>query len=537
MISEAIKNILSQKLEGLGIKVLPKEISLERPANRDHGDWSSNIALVTAKEAGRDARGLAQEIVDFINENPPYGVEEVSSAGPGFINFRTSRALAYEVLLKVLTSKENSYGSSQLGEGRSVNVEFVSANPTGPLHAGHARGACYGDSVGNLLSYVGYDVHREFYMNDRGLQMNVFGRSLEARKNNEPVPDDGYGGDYVSDWANQMPDDLALEEIIDWGCDYAKRDQQETLSQMGVEFDTWFSEKSMIESGGIEKILTSLKEQGVSYERDGATWLASEKFGDDKDRVLIKSDGEFTYLTPDIAYHKNKFERSDWLINVWGADHHGYIARMKAAMQALGFDPEELTVQVTQLVKLLRGGQEVKLSKRKGDIIELRSIIEEIGADSTRFMYLLQSVDSKQTFDLELAASQAMDNPVYYVQMAHARLCSIERNANEKGFEFKPLPADELDVLVHPREIEIIRGLEILPETIELAARELAPHKIVTWVRDFSNAIHGFHHDCYVVGDGVRKELTNARLNLVVASRIGLRVGLDLLGVTAPDKM
>ncbi|OUV78496.1 MAG: arginine--tRNA ligase [Acidimicrobiaceae bacterium TMED130] len=537
MISEAIKNILSQKLEGLGIKVLPKEISLERPANRDHGDWSSNVALVTAKEAGRDARGLAQEIVEFINENLPYGVEEVSSAGPGFINFRTSRALAYEVLLKVLTSKENSYGSSQLGEGRSVNVEFVSANPTGPLHAGHARGACYGDSVGNLLSYVGYDVHREFYMNDRGLQMNVFGRSLEARRNNEPVPDDGYGGDYVSDWANQMPDGLALEEIIEWGCDYAMRDQQETLSQMGVEFDTWFSEKSMIESGGIEKILTSLEEQGVSYKRDGATWLASEKFGDDKDRVLIKSDGEFTYLTPDIAYHKNKFERSDWLINVWGADHHGYIARMKAAMQALGFDPEELTVQVTQLVKLLRGGQEVKLSKRQGDIIELRSIIEEIGADSTRFMYLLQSVDSKQTFDLELAASQAMDNPVYYVQMAHARLCSIERNANEKGFEFKPLPVVELDVLVHPREIEIIRGLEILPETIELAARELAPHKIVTWVRDFSNAIHGFHHDCYVVGDGVRKELTNARLNLVVASRIGLRVGLDLLGVTAPDKM
>ena len=297
MISEAIKNILSQKLEGLGINVLPKEISLERPANRDHGDWSSNVALVTAKEAGRDARGLAQEIVDFINENLPYGVEEVSSAGPGFINFRTSRALAYEVLLKVLTSKENSYGSSQLGEGRSVNVEFVSANPTGPLHAGHARGACYGDSVGNLLSYVGYDVHREFYMNDRGLQMNVFGRSLEARKNNEPVPDDGYGGDYVSDWANQMPDGLALEEIIEWGCDYAKRDQQETLSQMGVEFDTWFSEKSMIESGGIEKILTSLEEQGVSYRRDGATWLASEKFGDDKDRVLIKSDGEFTYLT------------------------------------------------------------------------------------------------------------------------------------------------------------------------------------------------------------------------------------------------
>jgi arginyl-tRNA synthetase len=334
-----------------------------------------------------------------------------------------------------------------------------------------------------------------------------------------------------------MPENLTLEEITDWGCEYAKEDQQDALNQLGIRFDTWFSEKSMIKNGEIDSVLEDLVKEEVAYEKDGATWLSSVEFGDDKDRVLIKSNGEYTYLTPDIAYHRNKFKRSDWLINVWGADHHGYIARMKAGMQALGYDPDDLTVQVTQLVKLLRAGEEVKLSKRQGDIIELRSIIEEIGADSTRFMYLLQSVDSKQTFDLELAASQAMDNPVYYVQMAYARLCSVERNANDHGFQFNPLPIDELGLLVHSRELDIIRGLEILPEIIKLAARELAPHKIVTWVRDFANAIHGFHHDCYVVGEGISQELTNARLNLVVASRKGLKVGLDLLGVTAPEQM
>ena len=536
MITEIIKDSLKENLKELGINVLADQISLERPANRDHGDWSSNIALVTAKNAGRQARELAEEIVNSLTVNLPNGITEVTTAGPGFINFRISADLSYEVLLAVL-EKQSSYGSSEIGSGKQVNLEFVSANPTGPLHAGHARGACYGDAVGNLLEYVGYSVHREFYMNDRGLQMTAFGKSLEARKNYEPPPEDGYGGEYVSEWAKEMPEISSLEEIIAWGCEFAKNDQQDTLSQLGIYFDTWFSEKSMIANGEINRVLKNLVEKGMAYEKDGATWLSSVEFGDDKDRVLIKSDGEYTYLTPDVAYHRNKFERSDWLINVWGADHHGYIARMKAAMQALGYDSDALTVQVTQLVKLLRAGEEVKLSKRQGDIIELRSIIEEIGADATRFMYLLQSVDSKQTFDLELAASQAMDNPVYYVQMAHARLCSIERNANEQGFEFKILPIDQLGVLVHQRELEIIRGLEILPETIELAARELAPHKIVTWVRNFANSIHGFHHDCYVIGDGVSEELTNARLNLVVASRQGLKVGLDLLGVNAPNKM
>ncbi|HJM27792.1 MAG: arginine--tRNA ligase [Acidimicrobiales bacterium] len=537
MINETIKSSLRQAMGELGISPIPSDINLERPANRDHGDWSSNLALVISKEAGRQARELADEISEHINGNLPEGVVGVSTAGPGFINFKVSLSWLYQILIEVLEKGSTEFGRLEIGDGLNVNVEFVSANPTGPLHAGHARGACYGDAIANILSAVGYSVHREFYMNDRGLQMQIYGQSLQARKEGTAVPEEGYGGEYIIEWASLMPEGLTLPEIIDWGCAHAQLDQQETLAGLGIHFDTWFSEKSMIENGDIEKVLGDLTAGNASYEKDGATWLSSTTFGDDKDRVLVKSDGELTYLTPDVAYHRNKYERADWLINVWGADHHGYVARMKAAMHALGNDPDDLSIQITQLVKLVRSGKEVKLSKRQGDIIELRSIIEEIGSDATRFMYLLQSVDSKQTFDLELAASHAMENPVYYVQMAHARLCSIGRKAEEEGFSQVNLSVQELEILTHEREIEILRLLELFPEVIDLSARELAPHKIVTWTRDFANAVHGFYHDCYVIGEDVSPKLTNARLNLVVASRIGLKVGLDLLGVNAPDKM
>ncbi|MBB33725.1 MAG: arginine--tRNA ligase [Acidimicrobiaceae bacterium] len=537
MINETIKSSLRQAMEQLGISPIPPEINMERPANRTHGDWSSNLALAVSKKVGKPARELAEQISGYMNANLPEGVEEVSMAGPGFINFKVTHRCLLQVLIEALEKGPDGFGRLDIGKGRKVNIEFVSANPTGPLHAGHARGACYGDAIASILSAVGFNAHREFYMNDRGLQMQIYGQSLQARKEGAAIPDGGYGGEYIIEWASLMPEGLSLSEIIEWGCAHAKQDQQETLAELGIHFDTWFSEKSMIENEGIERALEDLTTEGAAYEKDGATWLSSTKFGDDKDRVLVKSDGELTYLTPDIAYHRDKYERSDWLINVWGADHHGYVARMKAAMNALGNDPDDLSIQITQLVKLVRAGQEVKLSKRQGDIIELRSIIEEIGTDATRFMYLLQSVDSKQTFDLELAASRAMENPVYYVQMAHARLCSIERNAKDEGFTQVNLSLSELEVLTHAREIEILRYLETLPEVIELAARELAPHKIVTWTRDFANAVHGFYHDCYVIGDGVSTELTNARLNLVVASKTGLKVGLDLLGVTAPEKM
>ena len=293
----------------------------------------------------------------------------------------------------------------------------------------------------------------------------------------------------------------------------------------------------MVDSGAIDRTIEELGEKEASYERDGAKWLKSSEYGDDKDRVLVKSDGEFTYLTPDVAYHRNKFTRSDWLINVWGADHHGYIARMKAAMQALGHDPEQLTVTVTQLVKLVRGGEEVRLSKRHGEIIELREIVEEIGPDATRFMYLSQSVDTKQTFDLDLAASKVMENPVFYVQMAHARLHSIQAKAETLSLWPVSVEDSDLSLLVHQRELELLRNLFNFSDVVELSARELAPHKIASWLRELATAVHGFYHDCYVVGDGISQELTNARLQIVEAARTGLVSGLILLGVSAPESM
>ncbi len=537
MITKTISSALSGALEDLGVNVLPTQTNLEQPANKEHGDWSSNIALVTAKNAGWNPRELAEKIVETINSNLPSGIENVTVAGPGFINFALSPQWLHQVLLAVLEQGTKEFGRTNIGKGKKVNVEFVSANPTGPLHAGHARGACYGDSIANILTAVGFEAQREFYVNDRGLQMGLFAESLLARKSGNQIPENGYAGAYIEEWSKEMPDDLSLEETLDWGCNYAQEDQRETLEMIGIVFDAWFSERSMVDSGAIERTMNDLMKNDASYLKDGATWLNSSEYGDDKDRVLVKSDGEFTYLTPDVAYHRDKFSRSEWLINVWGADHHGYIARMKAAMEALGHDAGQLTIAITQLVKLVRGGEEVRLSKRHGDIIELREIVEEIGPDATRFSYLLQSVDTKQTFDLDLAASQVMDNPVFYVQMAHARLRSIQAKAESLGvWPAVPLDAD-LSLLTHERELELLRDLYNFTDLVQLAARELAPHKIAVWLRELATSVHGFYHDCYVVGDDISQQLTSARLQLVEAARIGLVSGLDLLGVSAPDSM
>ena len=537
MITTTITSSLREALEDIGISSLPNIIDIEQPANRDHGDWSSNIALVVAKNSGWTPRELAEEIAKRINAALPEQVEHVGVAGPGFINFELMPSWLHETLREVLHEGTDCFGKPNIGQGQKVNIEFVSANPTGPLHAGHARGACYGDSIANILEAIGYSVEREFYMNDRGLQMRLFADSLLARKAGEEVPEGGYGGAYIHEWAKIMPDGLTQQEALEWGCDYAKKDQRQTLEQLGIVFDTWFSEHSMVESGAIERTIDDLEQRQISYDEGGAKWLKSTDYDDDKDRVLIKSDGELTYLTPDIAYHRDKFSRSEWLINVWGADHHGYIARMKAAMSALGHDPDLLTITITQLVKLVRGGEEVRLSKRRGDIIELRDIVQEIGADATRFMYLLQSADTKQTFDLDLAASKVMENPVFYVQMAHARLCSIQNKVGTLNLQ--PVLDKEVDLslLVHERELELLRSLYSFADVVQLSARELAPHKIAVWLRELANATHGFYHDCYVVGDGVSPELTQARLQLVEAARIGLVSGLSLLGVSAPNTM
>lgn len=535
MIQEALRAALASAAEAEGLAV-PDEIGLEQPANRDHGDWSSNLALATSKQAKSNPRDLAQRLIERLESQEIEHVDQLEVAGPGFINFHLDETWLYDVLRQVVEAGEDRYGTNDIGAGRSVNVEFVSANPTGPLHAGHGRGAVYGDALASLLEWSGYEVSRETYINDRGVQMVTFADSLVARKAGEEPPEGGYQGQYIIDWAAEMPDDA---DPLEWGYERALADQQEVLGQLGIEFNRWFSEKSLVANGELETSLARLKDRDMVFDEGGATWLRSTEHGDDKDRVLVKTDGEYTYLTPDIAYHANKFARSDELIDVLGADHHGYIARLKAAMAALGNDPDMLDVQITQMVKLMRDGEEVKLSKRSGDIVELRDVVDEVGADGARFTYLLQSIDSQQTFDLALAVSEAKDNPVFATQYAHARICRVQSKVAEAGIERQPLEEVDLSLLTHEREIEILRTLFSGPDLVALAAKERAPHRVVGWVRELASAVHGFYQnpDCYVIGDGVSPELTQARLWLIEAARIGLAAALGRLGVSAPRSM
>lgn len=534
MISEVLAERLGDALRAAGVAP-PERIGLERPARREHGDWSSNVALATAKPNGRNPRELAQQLVDHLTADPPPHVERVDLAGPGFVNFHLAGSWLHEVLVDVVTTGEAGYARPDVGHGLAVNIEFVSANPTGPVHAGHARGAVYGDALARLLERCGHRVTREFYINDRGTQMRAFGASLAARRAGQRPPEDGYQGAYISEWAAGMPEDA---DPVAWGEGRALADQREVLEHLGVHFDVWFSERSMEATGAIDTTLAELRERGVVYEQDGATWLRSTEFGDDRDRVLIRSNGELTYITPDVAYHRDKFTRGfDLLIDIWGADHHGYVARMRAALQALGHDPSQFEVVITQMVRLERAGMEVKISKRTGELIELRELLDEVGPDAVRLTYLLQSVDTRQTVDLAQMAARSMDNPVYYVQYANARIHSIMKVAGERGVARAPLADVELGLLTHERELAVLRSLSELADTVASAARERAPHRVTTWVRELAGAFHGFYHDCYVMGEGVPPELTQARLWLTEAARIGLAIGLDLLGVSAPESM
>jgi arginyl-tRNA synthetase len=534
VIRDDLSNALRASLVRVGVDA-PDVVHLERPARREHGDWSSNVALVTAKQAGRNPREMATEIAKILNDDLPSHVTAVEVAGPGFVNFRLHDSWLHDVLADVIEEGEAGYARNTDGEGLRVNVEFVSTNPTGPVHAGGGRWAAYGDSLCRVLERNGFAPHREFYLNDRGVQMQLFARSLEARKQDRPVPDEGYQGEYVAEWASEMPDDA---DALEWGYERVKRDVAETLDRIGVQYDTWFSERSMVESGAIEATLQDLRARGVVYEADGAVWLRTTTFGDDKDRVLVKSDGEPTYVLPDIAYHRDKFNRGfQLLIDVWGADHHGYMPRLKIGVEALGHNPDELEIILGQFVTLVRGGEEVKLSKRSGNVVTLSEVIDEVGADAARLTFLLQSIDTKQLFDIDLVRSEAMENPVYYVQYAHARIASIERVADERGVARLPLADVDLSLLTHERELDVLRSLAELPDVVRMACVDRAPHKVTTWVRELAGRFHGFYHDCYVMGTDVPPELTQARLWLVETARVGLAIGLDLLGVSAPDSM
>lgn len=533
-VRDHLRSALRAALGAAGVDRIPDIIGLERPGNPDHGDWSSNVALATAKRVGRNPRELGQELVDALSASSPPHVIAVELAGPGFVNFRLADSWLHEVLRDVIAGGVEQFARADVGAGRSVNIEYVSANPTGPLHAGHGRWAAYGDSLARLFARCGWSVNREFYLNDRGTQVQLYAASLAARRAGEEPPEGGYMGDYVTEWAAEMPDGA---EPSRWGLERAREDQLEVLRSMNAEFDHWASERLLVDSGAVDSVLERLRAEGHTYDEDGATWLRTSEFGDEKDRVLVKSDGTPTYFLPDIAYHHEKYGRGALVIDILGADHHGYGPRMRAAMQMLGHPADSYEVIIGQHVTLVRGGEEVRLSKRAGTMVEARDLVELLGPDVARLTFLLQSIDTTQTVDIDVAVAESSENPVYYVQYANARVHSLARQAQERGVERSPLADVDLSVLTHPRELALLRSLSELPDVVVRATEARAPHQVATWARECAAALHGFWHDCPILRDDVEEDVRQARMWLVEATRIGLAVGLDLLGVSAPESM
>ncbi len=458
----------------------------------------------------------------------------MEAAGPGFVNFRLAPAWLHEVLRTVLAEGTDGYARTSAGAGRTVSVEFVSANPTGPLHAGHGRWAAYGDSLCRLLERCGYTVCREFYVNDRGRQIDLFAESLAARGRGAEPPEDGYHGDYVTDWAAEMP---AGEDPRVWGLQRARSDQASTLAAMNVTFDRYSSEAELVARGAMDAMLAELRRIGVVNEQDGAVWLRSSDFGDDADRVLVKGDGEPTYFLPDIAYHHEKMSRADLVVDILGADHHGYVARMRAALAALGHRPDAYEVLVGQNVTLRRGGAVVRLAKRTGEMVLLSDLLDEVGPDVTRLVYLLQSIGTTQTIDVDVVKAQSAENPVYYLQYANARIHSLGREAAARDVTRLALGEVDLSVLLHERELAVLRSLAELPDVVQAATRARAPHQVTAWARGLAAAFHGFWHDCPILRDDVPEEVRQGRLWLVEGARVGLAVALGILGVSAPERL
>ncbi|MGH1504210.1 MAG: arginine--tRNA ligase [Acidimicrobiales bacterium] len=533
MMRDTLLEAVRSALGTLGVDPVPDAVVIERPANREHGDWSTNASLVCAKIAKMNPRALGEALAAELGAQDLPHVEGLEIAGPGFVNFRLAPTWLHDVLRDVVTAGVD-FGRQDLGGGASINVEFVSANPTGPLHAGGGRWGAFGDSLCRVFERCGYVPHREYYINDRGVQTVLFGQSLVARKNGEEPPEGGYVGQYIVDWAAEMPDDA---DPTQWGRDRSLTEVRESLASMNVRFDSWSSEKALVDAGAMEVTLDALRATGKVFEEEGATWLRTSDFGDDKDRVLIKADGEPTYFLPDIAYHRDKFDRGDHLIDVLGADHHGYAPRMKAALEILGHGTDDYEVIIGQNVKLMRDGEEVKISKRAGTMITIDDLVDEVGPDVARFAYLLQSIDSSQTIDIDVLKAQAAENPVFYVQYAFARISAIGDKAAERGVTRADLADVDLSPLSHERELELLRQLSVFDETLALACRERAPHKITAWVRELASAFHGFYYDCPILRDDVDDDTRQARLWLTEAARTGLLVGLDLLGVDAPEQM
>ena len=530
----------------LDFKELP-DFTLEIPRDKTHGDFATNVAMLLNKENRRAPRQIAQIILDNFANIQQY-VEKIEIAGPGFINFYLGTAWLYEVLPLVI-KEDNRYGCSDFGRGKRIQVEFVSANPTGLLHMGNARGAALGDTLCNALEAAGYDVTREFYINDAGNQVENFGKSLEARYlqllgQEADFPEEGYHGEDIietekniiaeeGDKYLEVGTELRREFLIQRALEEKLNNIKRDLARFGVEYDVWFSEQSLHDSGAISQTIQELRDKGFIYEKEGALWFKTTELGEEKDEVIVRSNGLATYFAADIAYHRNKFERGfEKVINIWGADHHGHVARMKGAMDALGYNPDNLHVILMQLVRLFQGGEMVRMSKRSGQYITLSELIDEVGRDAARFFFVMRSPDSHLEFDLDLARKESADNPVYYVQYAHARINSILLASPEELAQ-----PEEVDftLLKEEAELALIRKIADFPHEIEGVAASYEPHHLTRYAHELASLFHSFYNCCRVLTD--EQDLRKARLYLVNAARITLRNVLLILGVNAPEKM
>lgn len=522
-------------------------IVLERPKNREHGDYATSIALALAKPTGKSPRSVAEIVQRGLEGNAE--IERIEIAGPGFINITLAKASQGAVVHTILNEKEK-YGRSGILSGTRVNLEFISANPTCPLHLGHTRWAAVGDALASVLAAGGAEVTREFYINDRGTQMDLFGASLRAAALGQARPEDGYQGDYINDLAKlivaQHPDYLTLDEaqgipaFREAGYSLQLQQQKDVLNNFGTHFDIWFSERSLHSGDALSKALHTLKSQGHVYESEGATWLRTTDFGDDKDRVLVKSGGELTYFSSDTAYYLDKRARGfDICIYMLGADHHGYVGRLKATAACAGDDPEyNIHVLIGQLVKIIEGGQELKLSKRAGTIITLEELVEKVGVDAARYTLIRYPVDTPMVLDIDLLKKRTNDNPVFYVQYAHARISAVLRNAVELGLKYgSALYKPEL--LTHDRERELLGGLAEYPRVVSSAAELRQPHRIARYIEELATLYHGFYNDCRVLpmGDEPASDIHSTRATLCEATRQVIHNGLTLLGVNAPERM
>jgi arginyl-tRNA synthetase len=554
-IVEQVKTKLKQEIKdavikaGLAAEEQIPDVILELPKDKSFGDYSTNMAMQLTRVAKKAPRAIAEELIAHFDRSKA-SIEKIELAGPGFINFYMNNSYLTDLIPAVLQAGE-AYGETTVGNQQKVQVEFVSANPTGDLHLGHARGAAVGDTLCNILAKAGYDVSREYYINDAGNQINNLALSVEARYfqalgMEKEMPEDGYhGADIIGigkDLAAEFGDKYVhadeterFEFFRAYGLKYEMAKLKKDLEDFRVGFDVWYSETSLYKNGKIDEALDALRAAGYIYEQDGATWLRSTDFGDDKDRVLIKQDGSYTYLTPDIAYHKDKLERGfEKLINIWGADHHGYIPRMKAAIQALGYDADALEVEIIQLVHLYKNGEKMKMSKRTGKAVTMRDLVDEVGLDATRYFFAMRSSDTHLDFDLDLAVSESNENPVYYAQYAHARISSILRQCAEQGIT----AADGADwsQIQSEKEMDLLKKIGEFPQAVSEAAVKRTPHRITNYIFELASTFHSFYNAEKVL-DADNPERTNARLALVKAVQITLKNALSLIGVSAPEKM